>query len=138
MVQDLPEHPVGSQRGSWGTIILLSIILFIIFIFFLLFSYIIYLSSLCASGYKVSTIDNTTKLWSNIPQKCRAQGFRCRHLQLTISDDFGIVPVYPQVSSGDLIATAGYSKRMGQIMPDNQVKVRNNRLRAKAILQIVC
>lgn len=29
-----------------------------------------------------------------------------------------------EVSSGDLVATAGYSKRMGQLMPDNVVKVR--------------
>jgi hypothetical protein len=28
-----------------------------------------------------------------------------------------------EVSSGDLIATAGYIKRMGQLMPDNVVKV---------------
>jgi hypothetical protein len=28
-----------------------------------------------------------------------------------------------EVSSGDLVATAGYSKRMGQLMPDNVVKV---------------
>jgi len=28
-----------------------------------------------------------------------------------------------EVSSGDLVATAGYSKRMGQLMPDNAVKV---------------
>lgn len=28
-----------------------------------------------------------------------------------------------EVSSGELVATAGYSKRMGQLMPDNVVKV---------------
>jgi hypothetical protein len=28
-----------------------------------------------------------------------------------------------EVSSADLVATAGYSKRMGQLMPDNVVKV---------------
>jgi hypothetical protein len=25
MVQDLPEHPVGSQRGSWGTSVIVRI-----------------------------------------------------------------------------------------------------------------
>jgi hypothetical protein len=25
MVQDLPEHPVGSQRGSWGTSVIIWI-----------------------------------------------------------------------------------------------------------------
>jgi hypothetical protein len=25
MVQDLPEHPVGSQRGSWGTSVIARI-----------------------------------------------------------------------------------------------------------------
>jgi hypothetical protein len=40
------------------------------------------------------------------------------------NNTFAVVPACSQVSSGDLVATAGYSKRMGQIMPDNQVKVR--------------
>jgi hypothetical protein len=25
MVQDLPEHPIGSQRGSWGTSVIIRI-----------------------------------------------------------------------------------------------------------------
>jgi hypothetical protein len=25
MVQELPEHPVGSQRGSWGTSVIVCI-----------------------------------------------------------------------------------------------------------------
>jgi hypothetical protein len=25
MVQELPEHPVGSQRGSWGTSVIVRI-----------------------------------------------------------------------------------------------------------------